>query len=185
MVALEREDLNIRRQIARANRTNPPAIVRLYERDNKESTTGSLHAALALQGLTWPLSTAGTAAPAYDKTPFRKWFDKLEQLGKLPNNWNSYGAEAPNVTAQYWAEQILTALLKANLPPLRLKPSAENGVAIIFRSGDKYADIECFNNGSIMAVMSNGAGHPEVWEIFPHDDGEIEHAIRKINGFIR
>lgn len=78
------------------------------------------------------------------------WEKHREQIGGfrlLEDDWNGYGSEKPNERALMMAEAVLKSLQGHNLEPSLIAPSAENGVAFSFSNGDKYAILECYNNG--------------------------------------
>lgn len=107
----------------------------------------------------------------------------LEELSKLPCNWDSYGASPPNATALHWAEVILNLLTEANIAFSKITPSVESGIGISFISKDRYADIECFNTGEIAAVLSDGQGNINTWEV-GKDTPSIKFALDKIHAFM-
>lgn len=115
------------------------------------------------------------------------WLARFDrELGKLramPPNWNSYGAPAPGRKASHCARQILEKLHRLAFAPSRLVPSVEGVVAISFIRGRKYADLECFNDGQILGVTSDGSGQPTVWEV-GQNSREIDSALERIRGFI-
>jgi hypothetical protein len=111
-------------------------------------------------------------------------YEKLKQLSNLPANWDSYNAEPPNNIALNWTREILKILFKMGFPPTRITPSVENGVGISFICEHKYADIECFNEGDILAVISDGKGIPEVWEV-ESTTLAITSTIDKIREFLQ
>src|SRR5215216_5742517 len=69
----------------------------------------------------------------------------LDSFRDLKLGWDSYGAEPPSVAAIQNARRILRVLWEGEVgATIRLSPSVEGGVGIIFRGADKrYADIEC------------------------------------------
>lgn len=95
-----------------------------------------------------------------------------------------FTAEPPNNTALNWASKTLEILSKTGLSPTRITPSVENGIGISFISDNRYADIECFNEGDILAVTSDGQGNPEVWEVEATMLG-LTFAIEKIRVFLQ
>ncbi len=112
-------------------------------------------------------------------------FQRLESFRSLRQGWDSYDAEPPGDVAIANARRILHVLWSGEAaPPLRqISPSVEGGVAVVFTGRDKkYADIECFNNGDILAITSDGATEPSVWSI-TKEGGSIRSAIEKINVF--
>jgi len=110
---------------------------------------------------------------------------RLEAFRSLRQGWDSYDAEPPSDAAIDNARRILLVLWSSEIaPPLRqISPSVEGGVAVVFTGRDKkYADIECFNNGDIMAITSDGTTEPSVWSI-NKEGGSIRQAIEKLNAF--
>jgi hypothetical protein len=115
---------------------------------------------------------------------FIKYLRKLTEFSRLSQNWDSHDAEPPNAIAINHAKRILSILVRMNFPPSHVTPSVENGVGISFIRGNKYADIECFNTGEILAVTSTGNGDPTVWEV-ENNSAAIRLTVRKIRDFIR
>jgi hypothetical protein len=111
-------------------------------------------------------------------------YKKLIALSDLSANWDSYGAESPNDTALNWTKEVLRILFHLDFPPTKITPSVENGVGISFICNNKYADIECFNEGDILAITSDGQGNPEVWEVEATTLG-ITSTIEKIRVFLQ
>jgi hypothetical protein len=113
----------------------------------------------------------------------RPMFDKAEQklndMGKLAPNWDSYGAQPPTAEARDCAREILILLQSQSFPPSTIVPSSEGGVAICFLESDKYADIECLNTGEILAVTYKGNDEPYVWDV-DLEDAAIRGAIKQI-----
>ena len=110
--------------------------------------------------------------------------EKLNRFSGLPMNWDSYGAEPPNVVATKGAENALRTLYRLNSEPSRLAASAEGGITISFFLGKKYGDIEFFNNGETFALISTGKGTPEVWPV-PNDADSLTNALERIRDFAR
>jgi hypothetical protein len=101
--------------------------------------------------------------------------EKLTKLSTLEHNWDSYGAEPPNEFALQWASITLDILEELGREPNALVPSVENGIGICFINGDKFADIEFFNEGEILATtfqkklsldnLSLDNSNPNIWEV--------------------
>ncbi len=106
----------------------------------------------------------------------------LAAIEKLPDNWDSNGAEAPNQVAIQNSGLVLTQLDKDNLKPSLIEPSTDDAVCIGFWSGSRYADVECFNDGEILAMTHDrGYSEPEIWEM---QAMELPHTINKIRRFL-
>ena len=63
-------------------------------------------------------------------------------------------------------------------------PSAEGGLAISFREGEKYSDIEFLNSGEILAVIHDKGEEPLVWEISDNQD-DIEQTLDRMSSYLR
>lgn len=106
--------------------------------------------------------------------------DELDKLSALPDDWNSYGAHAPNEIAIQKATLFLDELKAKNLEPSRILASAANGVSLCFFRPKRYAEIECYNTGETVAVIKNTANNwREIWEIKSNPS-----AVEKIQDFL-
>jgi hypothetical protein len=122
--------------------------------------------------------------PRADEAPdkivwLRDATEKLESLLHLSRGWDSYEADPPNQSAIRRAEQVLTAVNSTPYRPDRIAPSIEGGVVLSFRRGDRYGDIECDNDGDMVALVSDGQGQIDTWQI-ASDSRSAEDAVRKI-----
>lgn len=110
---------------------------------------------------------------------------QLDSFRLLQRGWDSYDAEPPNEAAIANARRILQCLWsKPTTAPFRLVPSVEGGVGIVFSgAGKKYADMECFNDGEILAITSEGS-EPTVWTI-GEEAGSVRKAIDAILAFLK
>jgi len=114
--------------------------------------------------------------------------EKLTKLSTLEHNWDSYGAEPPNEFALQWADITLGILEELGREPNALVPSVENGIGICFINGDKFADIEFFNEGEILAIvfqkkLSLDNSNPNIWEVGINTDS-IKETLEVIHKFI-
>ncbi len=109
---------------------------------------------------------------------------QLDAFRKLAYGWDSYKAEPPSETALANARRVLHCAWCSDIGSLRLSPSVEGGVGIIFAGPEKrYADIECFNDGEILAITSESASEPSVWSL-GDEPGSIRKAIERIGKFL-
>lgn len=92
---------------------------------------------------------------------------QTEALSRLEPNWNSYGAEPPQMQAIRSAIEFLPLAARADVLPTRSLPSAEGGIAFRFTSDDKRALVEFLNTGAIEVMLYNAAGilNPEPEEL--------------------
>jgi hypothetical protein len=108
---------------------------------------------------------------------------ELKKAAGLPNGWDSYGAEAPAPASVSIAGHILSILQHSNVPPSRVAASAEGGVGICFVEGEKYADIEVFNDEEILATTYRGDSGSSIWELENRDASIIE-AVEQIRAHL-
>jgi|GEM_PF-2846397 hypothetical protein len=107
----------------------------------------------------------------------------INDLRKLKDNWNGYESAAPNRKALDIAEQFVYHFHNKGLYPNHVAPSVEEGVAFSFSRENKYAIIECYNDGEIAIALHESGKEPKVWEI-SFSDSEIQDALEEINLFI-
>lgn len=108
---------------------------------------------------------------------------KLADLGRLQNNWDSYDAPAPNVIALEAANRVLALMQPSDLLVATIVPSAEGGIGFCFSAVDRYADIECSNDGDFLSVRYVGKETPSLIEI-DGTDRSIEAALEEIRNHI-
>ncbi len=134
---------------------------------------------VSVQTLTQTLPRLRSKLPTW----FQDGNQALAEFATLPHGWDGDGAEPPNRVVQEWSRVILEILLELNFPPTRVSPSVENGIGISFIKGEKYADMECFNTGEILAVTSYGQDYPPVWEV-DCDREALKSALERIQQFL-
>ena len=108
---------------------------------------------------------------------------RLEQLAKLPANWDSYGTENPSRMAIITALAIAKAFVEFDLLPDAISASSEGGVAICFMRNQRYADIECFNSGDVLAVRYSKNDEPKAWVVEPSPDA-TNATIRTVSAYL-
>jgi hypothetical protein len=94
---------------------------------------------------------------------------RVRALSQLQPNWDGYGAPVPNRVAVDTMLRIIGLLQPYDVGSARIVPSAEGGLAICFVRGDRYADIECLNDGEIIGVRYVGREMPTLIHIEPTD----------------
>jgi len=109
---------------------------------------------------------------------------RVRELASLRSNWDSYGAPAPTDRSVANATRVLNLLEPLNLDPTRILPSAEGGIGICFIQGNRYADIECSNEGEVLGVYYVGAQMPELLET-DASDASVSAALERIRDHIR
>jgi len=120
-----------------------------------------------------------TSAFWRSKPRFAEARKRLKTTLSLERDWDTYGAESPNDVARTLAAKILDALEADLLPPTRLMPSSEGGIAISFVEGENRAAIEIYNTGEVAAVTYSAHSEPVAWEL-SNVDSALKNAISDI-----
>lgn len=115
--------------------------------------------------------------------PMKSPEQPLDEMRRLPDNWNGYGSAAPNSIAFRTVEDVLFILHQMDFWPTQLEPSAEEGISLSFHSADKYAILECYNDGKICAAIYESDQEPQVWEV-GNSIEEIRLSLDQINEFV-
>jgi hypothetical protein len=136
------------------------------------------HRARSDSRTTYPLTT-GAPEPRQEEADM----DTIERLCNLDHNWDSNGASAPNEAAADHARTVVLWAGQLGVEVSAITPSAEDGIGVVFRRGNLYADIECYNDGSVLAVTSDGSGDPRVWEVGSSPAG-IAEALGRIRDYL-
>ena len=114
---------------------------------------------------------------------WKKLQDQLEQLRTLSDNWNGLGSEAPNGLALWNAQTIFDVLHEVGMVPYQIAASAEEGVSFSFVKDEKYALIECYNDGDILVAFSDSNGKRSIWMI-DNTNKEIKDALERIGIYV-
>jgi hypothetical protein len=93
---------------------------------------------------------------------FEAFESQLQSFAKLPRDWDGHDSVAPNGVAVASCRSVLKLAQNLQFPPNRLLVASES-VFAYFANGDKYADVECENDGSIMIVLSDRIAGPKAW----------------------
>lgn len=96
----------------------------------------------------------------------------------------SRDASTPNALARRNAERVLEALRLHGLKPARVIVSGEGGLAFIFDGGSRYADVECLNDGSVLAGILDFEGESEVLELNLDDELRVGDVIGTLERFV-
>jgi len=133
----------------------------------------------------WDREGAETMPATVLDSPSQWLADDLKttvHLASLGQSWEVSGADPPNKTALDLTRTVLRALARIDLRPHRIAPSTDEGVCISFESGERYADIECFNTGELFAVTHTSKAQPYIW---PVNERGIIDAVATINSYIQ
>jgi hypothetical protein len=85
-----------------------------------------------------------------------------EMLAVLVHQASIAGAAPLGEVARSNAKAVLEASEQAGFAPSRIL-AGPSGVFIYFSRGEKYAEVECDNDGDIGMVTSDRTGNPHLW----------------------
>lgn len=122
------------------------------------------------------LSVPQTSASAIVSKEMQRWIHEIDQA-------QSGRGEQPIWRARENARAVLLHLDALRFWPDRIAASADGGIAFVFEIPGRYADIECFNDGSIMLGLTDFEDYSEVFD-FQLGRDHVEAAHGRICEFL-
>lgn len=107
----------------------------------------------------------------------------IEEFMKLEAGWDGYDAPAPNGEAARLAKTAMGIASAEGLSIDRIVPAGEGGIALCFLDRERYADIECLNDGEVFSALSDGRGYRNVIQVQVTRD-DLQKATRRIGEFL-
>jgi hypothetical protein len=108
----------------------------------------------------------------------------LDELASLEADWDGYGAPPPNALSIDAARTVLARGFDLGLIASAILASAEGGVFVAFDgTGDRRANIECFNNGTAYAATVVGDS-VSVFPVSTIDQTRLDSALQRISEHI-
>ena len=101
----------------------------------------------------------------------------------LEDDWDD-DSPRPEPSAISRAWHIFCRSNLHRVAPSAVVPSAKGGVGISYVRNGRYADFECFNNGTVLWVISDRHGNVDVFPVDAWDDAEVDNAISRIARFV-
>lgn len=113
------------------------------------------------------------------------WFaacvKQIQSLRQDIYKYEGYTADPPNDIAIELAIEALRIFAEYALKPHRIASSSDEGVCLSFRNDNRYAHVECFNDGDQLGVTDLGFGSPEIWDV---DEIGVPASVARIKAFI-
>lgn len=110
--------------------------------------------------------------------------EAFEDFRSLQAGWDGYNALAPNDIAVALARSVTDIAATEGLTVNHASPAGEDGIGLYFLRGDKYADIECLNDGTMFSSLMDWRGNNESNRVFQIDSDGLRDAVRKIRAFL-
>lgn len=115
------------------------------------------------------------------------WFatssKELTDLGKLKDDWDGYGATAPNYASISTAKAILELMRDVELKPDRITSIPEGGVAIYFSRPGGFAGLECHNSTDLVAFNKSPEEPIATWRV-SLSEPDIRQSIDEIKAVL-
>lgn len=89
----------------------------------------------------------------------------LARITAMDIDWTAEGSEPPNPAAIQKAREVLELSEVVQVEPAYVTASAEGGIAVCFKNDGRYADVECFNNGEVWALVSDRQSSASSWPL--------------------
>src|SRR5579872_6148007 len=105
-----------------------------------------------------------------------------EYLALPPEERQSYPPPSESALERAW--ELICRLNAERILPSAIVPSPEGGVGICFSRNGKYADLECFNTGTLLGAVSDRQGDRDVFTVKIPDEIEVSCAITRIGKFL-
>jgi hypothetical protein len=104
--------------------------------------------------------TSGVQRTIFSSLELNEWNKKLEKLRDLNDDWNGYATPAPSYASVVTAKAFLSAILAMDFEPSRLAPSVSGGIGITHKKDSRRVYVECFNDGVVCVLFSDGETAP-------------------------
>lgn len=114
---------------------------------------------------------------------FSLLFAELEHAAAHPDDWDSYGAPAPNYETVSLTRDLLAQARKQVLEPITVVASAEGGIATYFMRGGGTCYIEHQNSGDSVLVMYSDDGPSTVVDL-DELNRDNERALKMIREYL-
>lgn len=108
---------------------------------------------------------------------------QLDAALGLTHGWDSYDAEPPSLTAAKLATSVIEILRNSYFAPPHVVASVEGGLATVFSVGDKFAQIELLNSGSVFTTTYSADAAPQVVK-FGSDEPSLRAAVQTVRDFL-
>jgi len=94
--------------------------------------------------------------------------------------WGLHVAHTPNNVSLQNSKKVLLAMAVARLKPTRIVASEQGGIGIQFEKNDRFATIDCLNDGSVLVLMRN----MELRRVWLVDMRQVEESVQAVQSFV-
>lgn len=137
---------------------------RTFARQTRQSSPAPVITIEASSSFSIPFGDEG--AFVFEQEP-GKWFmpllSQICDLGLLPPNWNTYGAQPIDPDTAAFAAAILLTLLSADDPVPSIVPTSPGGILLEWHDGGIDLEVDIRSPSSVQVLFEDGA-HEEEYE---------------------
>lgn len=115
--------------------------------------------------------------------PLRRTVAEIQELSRLPDGWDSYGARAVEVEAQGRAVALLAMLvnhIEGPVAPPTVGPSVNGGVVLRWEPGDREVVVTLLADGGDYYVADREGDH--VWA--EGEVGSLDPFVRRLARYL-
>jgi hypothetical protein len=117
-----------------------------------------------------------------DEEKYKRLKRQIEESRKVQANWDSYNAPAPTPQSIDATLPFIRVCYLEQLIPDDYGAMAEGGITVSFMKNGRYAAVEFYNSGEMVALLSRPVDS-DVWE-FSSNILEFQKVIRQIRHFL-
>lgn len=109
---------------------------------------------------------------------------KLDDIEKLPENWDGDGAQPPSKNAIRIAKETILMIQQVEHSPRSVQATLDGGVVITFLNDNKHADLEFCEDGDAIVLMEDLRDRKETIFELSSSPSEIKKALGIINEYL-
>lgn len=123
------------------------------------------------KNFSWEVTTQWSPVSSIfeDNTWKRSAQKKLEELSKLPENWNSYGSRSIQKDAIEITANLLSDLVKLKMPEPQIFPVSGGGLQLEWKNADRELEIEIRSDKRIEFLIVNEEGKMYEGQLLNHN----------------
>ena len=162
--------------------TDPHGLIGLFQANS--ATMQSFVRPWAGTDLPMPTRVAGdpfSIVVLHASDPFEPFRRSLDSLLSLVPSWDGLDSEPPNAAAIENCRIVLNAARDQGLVPTQLVAAHESVFVYFWKGQQRYANIECDNDGTVLAAVSDRTGMPSVWVV--ERDG-MAQVLEKLSAYL-
>lgn len=103
--------------------------------------------------------------------------EKIAELARLSENWDSYGSRPIQPAAIEKTIELLRELSKFDLPLPQIFPVPGGGIQLEWQNAERELEIELLSDGSVEFLIVDEEGEMREGQISPYSSAEIYRLV--------